>query len=257
MRLVPVVVAALALVGCSTVDPARADPQPVYGRTFASVAVDGEQIPGGGPLTVTFDGDRISTFAGCNHGSGSVDLSNGRLKTGQLATTMMACPAPVGDADRWMAQFFDASPSWSLVGDTLTLHTDTATVTLHDEKVVNPDRSLTGTMWVVQSLVSYQAVSTSTALEHARPNLLIGADGTVTGWTGCNHISSHADLAEAPDAITLGPITAQGKVCPEGAGEIQEAVLYVLSGRVSTTINGDELRIADGKSGRGLILRAQ
>lgn len=85
--LVPFAVAVLAFVGCS--DNAAADDADLNGRTFVSVQVDGDQIPGGGPLTVGFDNNQISTFAGCNRGSGTADLSDGRITT-QLAMTMMA-----------------------------------------------------------------------------------------------------------------------------------------------------------------------
>lgn len=69
MRLVPVALAVLALTACA--NTVNADDQTLDGRTFVSVEVEGEQIPGGGPLTVQFDGGQISTFAGCNHGSGT------------------------------------------------------------------------------------------------------------------------------------------------------------------------------------------
>ncbi|WP_026256193.1 META domain-containing protein [Mycobacterium sp. 155] len=255
MRSLPAALtAALALAGCSgTVD--ADNPITPEGRTFVSISVDGEQIPGGGPLTVNFDENRISTFAGCNHGSGTADLSGGRVVT-QLASTMMACPPPLGDADAWVSKFFQASPSWSLTGDTLTLKTTTATVTMKDKKVVDPDRPLTGTVWLVQSLVSPQAISTSIALERARPTLTINADGAVTGWTGCNHVTGHADLANAPGDIAFGPLTGQGNPCPAEVGEIQQAVLNVLGGHVRSSINADELRLTRD-DGYGLILRSQ
>jgi heat shock protein HslJ len=253
MRLVPVVVAMLAAAGCA--GSGGADEPIPEGRTFVSVTVDGEQIPGGGPLVVGFADGRITAYAGCNQGSGGVDLSGGRIVT-RLATTMMACPPPVGAADAWMTHLFDAHPVWTLTGDTLTLTTDTAVVTLRDKKVVNPDRELTGTSWLVQSLVSSQAVMTSVALEQARPTLTIATNGAVTGWSGCNEFHGGADLSGAPNAIDFGPLTSTTNACPGEAGEIEQAVLRVLNGLVRTTIDADELRL-NRDDGYGLILRAQ
>ncbi|MDV3125166.1 META domain-containing protein [Mycobacterium sp. 21AC1] len=253
MRLSPLVFAALVLAGCSAnASPDDATPD---GRTFVSVAVDGEPIPGGGPLTVGFDHNQISTFAGCNHGSGTAELADGRIVT-QLATTMMACAPPLGDADAWVSRFFDAQPSWSLDGDTLTLRTDAATVKLQDKNVVYPDRSLTDTTWQVQSLVSAQAVSTSQALEQARPTLKIAADGAVSGSTGCNQITGHATVSGTPAVIEFGPLATTRKACPGELGEVEQAVLRVLDGRVQTAIDSDELRLTR-EDGNGLILRAQ
>jgi heat shock protein HslJ len=155
-----------------------------------------------------------------------------------------------------MSRFFDAAPSWSLDGDTLVLKTDAATVTLQDKKVVHPDRPLVGTTWRVTSLVSAQAVSTSQALEESRPTLTIADDGNVTGFTGCNQITGHAVVSGTPAIIEFGPLATTRKACPEEVEDVEHAVLRVLTGKVQTEIESDELRLT-GADGYGLILRAQ
>lgn len=256
MRLIPLApfaVAVLAFVGCS--DDAAADDADLTGRTFISVQVEGDQIPGGGPLTVGFDGNRISTYAGCNHGSGTADLSGGRITT-QLAMTMMACPPPVGDSDAWVSKFFDAKPTWSLSGDDLRLHTDNTTVTLRDKKVADPDHPLTGTTWQVTSLVSAQAVTTSVALEQAKPTLTIGDDGAVSGSTGCNRITGRATVSGSPAVIEFGPLATTRMACAPDVAEVEQAVLRVLKGTVQTSVDADQLTLS-GTDGNGLVLRAQ
>lgn len=252
-RVVPFAVAVLAFMGCS--DNAAANADELSGRTFISERVEGAQVPGGGPLTVGFDGNQISTFAGCNRGSGTADLAEGRITT-RLAMTMMACAPPVGDADGWVSTFFDAQPTWSLSGDTLTLQTDAATVTLRDKKVADPDRPLTGTTWQVTSLVSAQAVSTSVALERAKPTLTIADDGAVSGSTGCNRITGHATVSGSPAVIEFGPLATTKMACPPDVAEIEQAVLRVLNGTVQTAVDADELKLS-GTDGYGLVLRAQ
>jgi heat shock protein HslJ len=251
ISLAPFAVAVLAFVGCS--DNAAADDVDLTGRTFVSVQVEGDQIPGGGPLTVGFEGDQISTFAGCNHGSGTADLTDGRITT-ELAMTMMACPPPVGDADAWVSAFFGAKPSWSLSGDDLTLRTDATTVTLRDKKVVDPDRPLTGTTWQVTSLVSTQTITTSVALEQSKPTLTIADDGAVSGSTGCNRITGHATVSES--SIEFGPLATTRMACPPEVTEVEQAVLRVLKGTVQTTRDADQLKLS-GADGNGLVLRAQ
>ncbi|OMC00020.1 heat-shock protein HslJ [Mycobacterium sp. NS-7484] len=253
MRLWLIALTVLVVAGCS--NGAADNHADLNGHTFVSVQVEGEQIPGGGPLTVGFDGNQISTFAGCNHGSGTADLSDGRITT-QLAMTMMACPPPVGDSDAWVSKFFEARPTWTHSGDDLTLQTDAAKVTLRDKKVVDPDRSLTGTTWRVVSLVSAQAVSTSVALEQSKPTLTIAADGAVSGSTGCNQITGHATVSGSPAVIEFGPLGVTRKACPPDVDEVEQAVLRVLKGTVQTAIDADELRLT-GADGNGLILRAQ
>ena len=241
----------LAVAGCAPTAAAD-DPTP-DGRTFVSVDVVGEQIPGGGPLTLGFAGGRLSAFAGCNHGSGPADLRDGHLTT-RLATTMMGCPPPLGDADGWMARFLEARPAWTLNADTLTLRTDAATVTLRDKKVVDPDRPLTDTSWRVDTLISKQAAMTSAALEQAKPGLTIRTDQTVTGWTGCNTFYGRAEITG--DTVTFGPLNTSGPVCDGELGDIERSILRVLSGPVTASIDADRLTLT-GTEDHGLVLRAE
>lgn len=251
MRLIVLLVAALVTAGCA--NTAAADETSPEGRTFVSDSVEGEQIPGGGPLTLSFANGQLSAFAGCNRGSGPADLADGHLST-QLATTMMGCPPPYGDADAWMGRFLEARPAWSLSGDTLTLTTDAATVTLRDKAVVDPDRPLVGTTWRVDTLVSEQAAMTSVVLERARPTVTLNADQSVTGWTGCNTFYGRA--AVEGSTVTFMPVNIGGPVCAGELGDIERSIVGVLDGPVEALIDADRLTLS-GAKGNGLVLRAE
>ncbi|KAA0116101.1 META domain-containing protein [Mycolicibacterium sp. P9-22] len=251
MRLIVLLLAALATAGCAST--AAADDTSPDGRTFVSVTVAGEQIPGGGPLTLSFADGQLSAYAGCNRGSGPADLADGHLST-QLATTMMGCPPPYADADAWMGRFLEARPAWSLSADTLTLTTDTATVTLRDKAVVDPDRPLLGTTWRVDTLVSAQAAMTSVALEQARPTLTLHADQSVTGWTGCNTFYGRAEVSGS--TVTFAPVNTGGPVCAGELGDIERSIVGTLEGPVQAIIDADRLTLS-GAKGDGLVLRAE
>lgn len=253
MRSFAIAFTALAIAGCTHPQDAAADPQTLNGRTFVSTGVDGTPIPGGGPLTVAFDDGHISTFAGCNHGSGAADLSGSRISA-QLAMTMMACPPPLGESDAWMSNLFAAKPNWSVDADTLTLQTDTATVTLKDKKTVDPDRPLTGTAWQVQNLVSHQGVTSSAAIEQAKPTLTIADDGAATGSTGCNRFTGHAEISG--DTVDFGPLAVTRMACIGEAAAVEQSVLRVLNGPVKASIDAEKLTLTRN-DGYGLILRAR
>lgn len=252
MHLARITLAALALAGCA--GAAEADDTSPDGRTYVSVDVTGEQIPGGGPLTLDFVGGRLSAFAGCNRGSAPVDLSGGRLRTGQLATTMMACAPPFAEADAWMSRLLQAEPAWMLTTDTLTLSTDTTTVTLRDKNAVHPDRALVGTTWRVDTLITGQSAMTSAALGQVRPTLTIDADQSVTGWTGCNTFYGRAEVAEP--TVTFGPVHLAGPPCSGEPGDIERAIVGVLDGPVQVAIDADRLTLS-GAKGDGLALRTE
>ncbi|MFE5701692.1 META domain-containing protein [Rhodococcus sp. ACS1] len=224
------------------------------GRTFVSTSVEGDPIPGGGPLVLGFtDPGRLSVDAGCNQGSADVDLSDGKIVTGPLAMTLMACPGEAAGADAWVAALLDAQPNWTLGGDTLTLTTPTASVTLTDEKVARPDRPVVGTTWTVTALISPDAVTTTAALERTAPQLLIAADGSASGFTGCNRMTGTADVQQS--SITFGSWATTRMACPPDETEVERAVLAALTGETGYSVHSDSMRVVNA-DGTGLELRA-
>ncbi|QNG19320.1 META domain-containing protein [Rhodococcus triatomae] len=240
------------LAACS--DDTQAQTSDPSGRTFVSTAVDGDRIPGGGPLTLGFpEPGRIVADAGCNRASGTVDLSDGTLSTGPLAMTMMACVGEAETADAWMQELLESGPQWTLDGDTFTLNGDRSTVTLTDEKVVRPDRPISGTEWAVASLVSDQAITTSRALEESAPHFTIAEDGALTGFAGCNSMTGSAIVSG--ETVVFEPIATTRMACPPDVMEVETAVLAALTGEATATVDGDTMRLrrADGV---GLDVRA-
>ncbi|CAM3230896.1 META domain-containing protein [Prescottella defluvii] len=236
----------------ATASATAAPEDALWGHTFLSTAVTGTAIPGGGPLEVAFpEKGNIAMSAGCNRGVGGVDLSGGVVKTGAIATTMMACPDELAGADTWMTDLFATQPSWALTDGVLTLTSPGTTVTLADKKTANPDRPLVGTTWVVDTLISPQAVMTSAALEASAPTLTIGDNGQATGTTGCNRFNGPAQVGDG--TVTFGPLASTKMACPADVTEVEQSVQHVLDGEVTYTIDGNTLTLmrADG-TGLGL-----
>lgn len=239
--------------------PSVASPSPadaLTGRTFLSTSVEGTTIPGGGPLEVAFpERNQIAMSAGCNRGIGSVDLSGGTVRTGAIATTMMACPGELANADKWMTDVFAAAPTWTLSGDVLTLTSPGVTIALTDKKTTDPDRPVVGTTWVVDTLISTQAITTSAALETAAPTLTIGKDGQATGSSGCNRFNGPVRVGDT--TITFGPLATTMAAClDDETAEVERSIQHVLDGEVTYTVDGATMRLTKS-DGTGLGLRAQ
>ncbi|RVW11624.1 META domain-containing protein [Prescottella agglutinans] len=271
MRTLPVTLALLcaaALSACGTtadgadasstaeppaVSTAAAPEDALWGRTFLSTSVTGSTIPGSGPLEVAFpERGHIAMSAGCNRGVSSVDLAGGTVKTGPIATTMMACPGDLAGADEWMTDLFAAEPSWTLAEDTLTLASESITVTLADKKTTEPVRPVIGTTWVVESLIKPDAIVTSAALETSAPSLTIGQDGQATGSTGCNRFSGPVRVGDS--TITFGKLATTRVACPDDVADVERAVLHVLDGEVTYTVEGPTMTLMQA-DGTGLQLR--
>jgi heat shock protein HslJ len=227
------------------------------GRTFVSTAVEGQQIPGGGPMTLTFADGKISASSGCNSANGTVDLANGILHVGTLASTLMACPDERGQADSWQDKVLTSLPKWRLDDSTLTLTGKDITVTLLDKKVAQPDKPLIGTTWIVTALMTPDAQIRSQTLDEVKPTLTIAPDGAVSGSAGCNRMTGHATPAPAangPDVTFQIGITKMA--CAPEIMEVEQAVLKALDGKTTATIDANTL-ILRNTNGSGLTLRAE
>lgn len=257
-RVLALVSLAAVAAACSTdSDPAGNSAEDLTGRTFVSTSVSGTQIPGAGPMVVEFPEDgRISATAGCNRFVGGVDLSEGRVKAPDLASTMMACLPEREGADAWLTTLFDAEPRWSLDGNTFTLTGDDITVSLQDEKVVDPYLPIAGTEWVVTSLRTADTVVRSVALENAAPTLTLSDDGTLTGNTGCNEFGGSAEVGD--DVILFEPLTMTRAACadPE-VTTIETHILEVLAGETTYSIEGSSMTLTAPNGTDGLEFTAR
>lgn len=86
--------------------------------TFVSTtagSVTPRPLLAGHPIRVEFTGDRLSANAGCNAMSGTASLVAGRLITGPLVQTMMACEPPgVMEQETWVREMFRVGPAVTL-----------------------------------------------------------------------------------------------------------------------------------------------
>ncbi|WP_067835115.1 META domain-containing protein [Nocardia lijiangensis] len=259
VRFAPVLLLAFALAACSSGDdsgPAEPAATPM-GRTFLSTEVQGQAIPGGGPLTLQFADGRVTANAGCNTISGAVTFDDNVLRVEELASTLIGCPGELADADRWVDTLLNSAPTWKLDGDTLTLQNNEQTVTLLDKKVARPDKPLRGTTWVVNGLITPDAHVRSQAIDDAKPTLVIAEDGAVSGSAGCNRLTGTATVEPGQDGekVTFRLGTTK-MMCPPEVMEVETAVLRALDGTTTATIDADVLTLRND-NGHGLTLTAR
>jgi heat shock protein HslJ len=125
----------------------------------------------------------------------------------------------------------------------------TAQLTLLDEEVATPDQPIEGTRWLLDGIVSGDAVSSVPVGVTA--SIRIGG-GRVSVEAGCNRGGGSVEVT--PDTLTFGPIATTKMACEAGAMSVESAVLAVLSGDVAYAIDADTLTLDAGDA--GLIFRA-
>jgi heat shock protein HslJ len=257
VRIVMAALGLLLVVGCGS-RAASGGLSDLRGRNFLSTGVteNGQAKPlvAGTRIRLSFDeeGRRIGANAGCNHMGAEARVEDGRLVAGDMAMTAMGCDGGRGEQDAWLAQFLASTPTIRLSGAELVLANSTTEIRLLDRKAADPDRPLIGTRWVVESIVDRDTASSIP--QGAVAQLLVIADGTFTGNTGCNHMGGAAVVA-APTIRFAGMFTTK-MACQEDRMRLEQAVLDVLRDDVSYEIEADLLRLRHA-SGKGLDLRAE
>jgi heat shock protein HslJ len=263
--LFPLVLAAvLGLGACGRGDVSQAastgsaDGEP-WGRTFLSTEVteNGRPKPlvAGTRITLNFieDGHRLGANAGCNSMGGQATFGGGRLVVNDLATTEMGCDPPRHAQDEWVGRFLTSQPRWSRSGPTLTLDNGTVRIVLEDKKVADPDRSLRGTKWVVDTII--EGETASSVPPGADAHVILDEENRFTGNTGCNGMGGNGVVHEDRSTITFSEVISTKMACEDDRMRLERAVLGTLDGDVRYKIDADGLQL-DGPEGRGLRLRA-
>jgi heat shock protein HslJ len=231
-------VAACTSIGAPTPSPATPN-----GHTYLSIGIQGAALVPETQVRLTFDNGKLTANAGCNTMGGDYSIEAGRLRTSQLFMTEMACDDARQHQDDWLARFL-GDVGLVLDGDKLTLSDGTVTLTLLDKEVAMPDQSLEGTTWILDGIISGDAVSSVPSGVTATIQI---HDGRVDVKAGCNAGGGTATVT--PGAITFGPIALTKMACEPAAMSVETAITAVLAGWVGYTIDAGVLTLVVGDRG--------
>ncbi len=197
-------------------------------------------------VTMTIDGSEIGGRAACNGYGGSVSITNDSFSVGEISHTEMACEPAVMEIESAFLQGLLGVSTAIRSGDTALLSGDGVEYTFELLPPV-PTAELIGPTWVLDTIIQGEAATSTTA--GADPAmLLLNADGTFTGGTGCRDLSG--EYIVSGDTVQFTSFRAQGE-CP-GEIEWQDGqVITVLEGGFTAEIDGDRLTIT-ASGGKGL-----
>ena len=219
------------------------------GRTFLSTGIEGRILVAGSRIRIAFRDGQISASGGCNSMSGPYRIDGDHLLAGSLATTEMGCDEPLMAQDTWLADLLDGA-TIALDGETLVLARGSVRLTMEDREIADPDRPLLGTRWVVDGLISDDAVS---SVPLGVTAALTFSDGRVDVEAGCNRGGGTVEVDDT--TITFGPVALTKMACAPDAMAVEGVVTAVLSGEIAYTIEAGSLTLDAG--GGGLMLRAE
>ena len=239
---------AAVLAACSSAAAPHASLAVLAGHTYLSTDIQGTTLVPGTQVRLSFTDGNLNATGGCNVIGGTYSIDGDRLRTSQLSMTEMACDDARTRQDDWLARFLGTA-TLTLDDATLTLTDGTVRLTLLDKEVAMPDESLVGTSWVLDGIVSGDAVSSVPA------GVIVAiqvADDRVDVNAGCN--TGGGTVVVTARTITFGPIGLTKRACQPDAMAVEVAVTAVLSGAVTYSIDADVLTLRAGD--RGLTFRA-
>ena len=231
----------------SNVDPAGAP----AGHTYVSTGVAGHKLVAGTTVTLTFGDDgNLSVQAGCNTLGTTYTIEDGKLVADNFGGTEMGCDGPRHAQDTWIGAFLSSRPTVTTQGDELILVGGDTTLTLRDREVVQPDKPLEGTTWVVDTIIDGDGASSVPS----EPKVYLKfADGKVEGSDGCNGLGGTATIQG--DTVTFGEIASDERACTTNS-PANVPLHELLRGDVTFVADGDRLTLT-APGGNGLGFRAQ
>ncbi len=117
---------------------AQADADAVKFEQFEATEVSGHVLVPGTSMTISVatTGDAVAFNAGCNTFFGALNSEAGvtygpgaETSNGPMGSTMMACDDALMEQDRWLQEFLDSTPVWTLGEDTVTLSSTAGSIT--------------------------------------------------------------------------------------------------------------------------------
>jgi heat shock protein HslJ len=240
-------VGVLLLVGCDLLFPPQdAGLDGEWRLVGGTHSGDPLPLPDDAPITLTVTDGEVGGRAACNLYGGEITIDGDRIEIGVLSVTEMACDPAVMDAESaYLAALADVE-RWARDDDRLTLSGEVVELT-YDLVPPVADADLVGTTWVLDGLISGDAISSTMG---ERATLELADDGTISGSTGCRTFSGRYELNDS--SVTVTELANDDRACP-GLESQDEHVLAVIGDGFGAAVDGNRLTLTDGDLGLGYL----
>ena len=206
------------------------------------------------PAVMRFEDGRITGSAGCNRLMRSYTLDGDELQVSEdLATTMMACPAPLMAQEQAVTGALTQTATYAVDDDGLTLEDAAGEPLLTFTELESSP--LTGTIWQLTQYNNGHGGVTG-VLPGTNFVLMLSADGQMSG-KACNTYRG-GYVAEGSEFSLEGPIAATRMLCqePQGIDDQEAAYFAALERAAAYRIHGDELTLSDADGATLAVFRA-
>jgi len=252
-------VAALSIAGCAAATtPSRSpssEPSPaaspgssssaveLVGPTWTVTSIAGKDVVAASRPTMTFGGDgRVQGTGSCNSYGGPYQVDGDAMDIGDLASTMMLC-ADEAIAAQETAFFaaLAAAQTWR-IDDSGALVLEGASRIVAERGAVEASRSPGATGLV--GAWDLAEMGPTADFAHLQPTIEFAADGTVSGFAGCNTFTGGYTTDGA--ALTFGPLALTKMACQRPGSAVEADYLNALAGVSGWAVEPDGRLRLDG-----------
>ena len=241
--LMAAVVGLMAAAACG--DGAAPDPQGAWELEEGT----GVTLVPGHRITLEVEGEEIQGRAACNLYGGTMQLDDDSVTIGPLDQTAMECEPDVMDAERAYLDLLTGAETIAVDDDELVLTGAEGELRFALLPPV-PEADLYDTTWTLETLIDGET-SSSTSGDAA--TLTLGADGTISGSTGCRTLTG-AYVVQG-DEIIVTSMSADGSCPSDGMWRQDGHVVEVLGDGFRAEVDGDRLTLTS-TGDLGLVYRA-
>jgi heat shock protein HslJ len=214
--------------------------------------LDGDPIPlvDGFPITLTIDAETVGGTAACNGYGGSYTFEDGEIAISELGATAMACvPEETMAAEAAYLEALTRATTVSATDDQLTITGEGVELVFNELPPV-PTADLTNTVWVLESLIEGDSVS---SVGGERATLELFTDGSMLGSTGCRNL--HGRYVVSGGEVQMPEFAAEGE-CPQELQAQDSLVVTVLGDGFRALVEEDILTVTSAGN-LGLTYRAE
>ena len=237
-------------------EPPTPDPINLAGTRWVATAM----FLGGAPVafvpnaepTIDFtdDGRSFGGSTGCNSIFGDYTIAGGTIGFGGIGQTEMACEEPLMRQEANVIRALQDASVYTVENGILTIgQLGGSALQFQDRAVAFPDKELTGTLWLGDTLITGQAAST--IAPGSSITMQIDANASeATGNLSCNSYTASVEWDRTQ--LTFGQMSFTEMACVgDGIMEQEQFVLSVLQGELQFDIDGDRL-IVTAANGDGI-----
>jgi heat shock protein HslJ len=188
-------------------------------------------LPGGeGIPTAELRDGTVSGSTGCNRFTGGFTKARSKLSFGSIATTRRAgSPAAMAVEREYLGRLGRVA-SFRISGDELTLFDAAGDALL----VYAASRPTIEGSWEITGYLMVSGNGFSSTVIDSAPSAVFGADGSMSGGTGCNTFRGAYEIDGA--TISIGPLRTTRMACPPELAEQEAGILKSLDAASSFSL---------------------